>query len=213
MFKNTLLLLTLLLFAGCGTKPTIIKAGPQNRPIVPKHKPLIHNQNQTTPRALNTPAKMTDNALGGEPVDLSQGETLSKSNSKSYVTTFKTKKFSFSDAGFMRQENGVIDLQILALGKPLLKLKISDDVCVDHHCRTKQEFNADYLSSDYPYDLINNVLTSQPIFGGENLKRTSNGFMQRIQSPLYDIKYKIAPGSIYFKDMQNRIIIKLRELR
>jgi hypothetical protein len=207
MFKSTLFILTLLLFAGCGTKPTVIQAGPQNRPIVPHHKPLT--QNHTIPRAFETPVDTTLE----KPVDLSQGETLSKSNSNSYVTTFKTKKFSFSDAGFMRQENGVIDLQILALGKPLLKMKIADDVCVDHYCRTKQEFNANYLSSDYPYDLINNVLTSQPIFGGENLKRTSNGFMQRIQSPLYDIKYKIAPGSIYFKDMKNKIIIKLRELR
>jgi len=210
MFKNSLLLLALLLFAGCGTKPTIIQAGPQNRPIVPKHKPFI--QNQTAPRTLGNINAPIDTTLG-ESIDLGQGETLSKSNSKSYVTTFKTKKFAFSDAGFMRQENGVIDLQILALGKPLLKLKISDDVCVDHHCRTKQEFNENYLSSDYPYDLINHVLTSQPIFGGENMKQTSNGFMQRIQSPLYNIKYKIAPGSIYFKDMQNKIIIKLRELR
>ncbi len=201
--------MTLLLFAGCGTKPTIIQAGPQNRPIVPKQKPPMTNQ---TPKILGQINAPMDTTLG-EAADLTQGETLSKSDSNSYVTTFKTKKFAFSDAGFMRQENGVIDLQILALGKPLLKLKISDDVCVDHHCRTKQEFNENYLSADYPYDLINNVLTSQPIFGGENLKRTSNGFMQRIQSPLYDIKYKIAPGSIYFKDMKNKIIIKLRELR
>jgi len=203
MYKNLLLFTTILLLAGCGTKPITIKAKPQPKPIE------IEKKVQTTvEEKIEEPLEVID-VTSIEELD----ETLNRSNSKSYVTTLKTQKFSFSDAGFMKNEEGVIDLQILALGKPLLKLKISDDVCVDHHCRTKQEFNENYLSADYPYDLINNVLNSQPIFGGENMKKTSNGFMQRIKAPLYDIKYKISPGSIYFKDMQNKIIIKLRELR
>lgn len=204
MHKNILLFSALLLLAGCGTKPIMVKAKPQTT-----YKPITPTEKVQTPLGQEIQAAL-------EVIDLTPleevDETLNRSNSKSYVTTLKTQKFSFSDTGFMKLEEGIIDLQILALGKPLLKLKISDDVCVDHHCRTKQEFNENYLSADYPYDLINNVLTSQPIFGGENIKRTSNGFMQRIKSPLYDIKYKISPGSIYFKDMQNKIIIKLREL-
>lgn len=204
MHKNILLFSALLLLAGCGTKPIMVKAKPQTT-----YKPITPTEKVQKPLGQEIQAAL-------EVIDLTPleevDETLNRSNSKSYVTTLKTQKFSFSDAGFMKLKEGIIDLQILALGKPLLKLKISDDVCVDHHCRTKQEFNENYLSADYPYDLINNVLTSQPIFGGENMKRTSNGFMQRIKSPLYDIKYKISPGSIYFKDMQNKIIIKLREL-
>ena len=208
MLKNTLLLASIMIFAGCATKP--ISAPIHHKPITAKIKPKT--QIPQTQRV--QPIRMDRHT---EPVSAStipeeMADTLNKSNSKSYVTTFKTQKFAFSDAGFMRTENGVIDLQILALGKPLLKLKISEDVCVDHHCRTRQEFNDNYLSPDYPYELINNVLMSQPIFGGENMKKTSNGFMQRIQSPLYNIKYKVAPGSIYFKDLQNNIIIKLREL-
>ncbi len=204
MHKNILLFSVLLLLAGCGTKPIIVKAKPQ-----PTYKPITPIKKFQTP--LGQKIKIPQEVIDLTPVE-EVDYTLSRSNSKSYVTTLKTKKFSFSDAGFMKNEDGIIDLQILALGKPLLKLKISDDVCVDHFCRTKQEFNANYLSADYPYDLINNVLSSQPIFGGENMKKTSNGFMQRIKSPLYDIKYKISPGSIYFKDLQNKIIIKLREL-
>ncbi len=208
IYKNLLLFSALLVLAGCGTKPITVRAKPPvtYKPITP-HK--IYQSSQVP--VLTQQTKTTQEVVDLAP-EMEASETLNKSNAKSYVTTLKTKKFSFSDAGFMKNENGVIDLQILALGKPLLKLKISDDVCVDHFCRTKQEFNANYLSADYPYDLINNVLTSQPIFGGENLKKTSNGFMQRIKSPLYDIKYKITPGSIYFKDLQNKIIIKLREL-
>ncbi len=210
MLKTILLFTAFFAFFGCSTKPTVIQAGPQNRPIV-QNKPNYQTQQQNMPKLLNTENQAINPNLG-ETIEISSDDLLNRSNSKSYVTTFKTKRFSFSDAGFMKQEDGVIDLQILALGKPLLKMKISEDICVDHHCRTKQEFNQNFLSPDYPYDLINHVLSSQPIFGGENLKQTSNGFMQRIKSPLYDIKYKIAPGSIYFKDLQNHIIIKLREL-
>jgi len=211
MIKNLLIAIALLLFAGCSEKAQVVKAKPYYKPIVPKQSQQAPVQ-ATNPDAPMPVDKAEETTLG-EPIELEiGGETLNKSNSKSYVTTFKTKQFSFSDAGFMRQEDGVIDLQILALGKPLLKMTISEDVCVDHFCRTKQEFNENYLSPDYPHDLINNVLTSQPIFGGENLRKTSNGFLQRIQSPLYDIKYKITPGSIYFKDLKNGIIIKLREL-
>jgi len=198
MHKNILLFSALLLLAGCGTKPITVQVKP---PVVEKKVQTI------VEKKIEEPLEVIDVA----PIE-DLNETLNQSNSKSYVTTLKTQKFSFSDTGFMKSEDGVIDLQILALGKPLLKLKISDDVCVDHYCRTKQEFNENYLSPDYPYELINNVLNSQPIFGGENMKKTTNGFMQRIKSPLYDIKYKISPGSIYFKDMQNKIIIKLREL-
>ncbi len=201
MYKNLLLFSALLLLAGCGKKPITIKAKPQPIEVEKKVQTALEEK-------IKEPLEVID-VTPIEELD----ETLNRSNSKSYVTTLKTQKFSFSDAGFMKNEEDIIDLQILALGKPLLKLKISDDICVDHHCRTKQEFNENYLSADYPYDLINNVLNSQPIFGGENMKQTSNGFMQRIKSPLYDIKYKISPGSIYFKDMQNKIIIKLRELR
>ena len=140
--------------------------------------------------------------------------SLNAGNSKSYVTTLKTKKFAFSDAGFLKSEEGRTDLQIFAVGKPLLKLKIleSDDICVNQLCNTKHGFNQSYLSGAYPDDLLENVLHARPIFNSQNLKETTNGFMQRIENSQYNIKYKIVPGMIYFKDVKNKIIIKLKAL-
>ena len=140
--------------------------------------------------------------------------SLNASNSKSYLTTLKTKKFAFSDAGFLKIKNGRTDLQIFAVGKPLMKLKIlrSDDICVNQLCNTKHGFNQSYLSGAYPDDLLENVLHSRPIFNSQNLKETTNGFMQRIRGNKYDIKYKSLPGMIYFKDVKNKIIIKLKAL-
>ncbi len=139
---------------------------------------------------------------------------LNKSNSKSFVVTFKTKKFSFSDTGFLRNNGGKTLLQVFAVGRPLLDLKIlrSDDICVGSICNTKHGFNQSYLVGEYPDELINNVLNSRPIFRGKNMKKTSNGFMQKITTKDYAIKYKIAPNNIYFKDTKNNILMKLRRL-
>jgi hypothetical protein len=233
--KNISLIIAIIsIFIGCGEKPIVVK-GVVDRPrpvkIAKKPAPILGqpvNSQKTNPLEnpsviigaevntadLNKSIIVTDenSTLGTQVID--DGEAImDPSISQSYVTTLKTKKFSFSDAGFMREENGVIDLQILTAGKPLVTLKIADDICVDHFCRTKREFNYEYLSPAYPDDLINNVLTRQPIMNGKYLRKTTNGFMQRITTADYDIKYKTTPGSIYFKDLKNNLIIKLRRLK
>ncbi len=229
-------------FSGCSQKQPvkIIKPTPTKRVVLPKpvikQKPVksVHsNQNLGEPIILKAqkpmpvivlrpgqistigepvrpPVKVTPSPAPSAPVEPS----LNAGNSKSYVTTFKTKKFAFSDAGFLKSRNGRTDLQIFAVGKPLMKLKIlpSDDICVNQLCNTKHGFNQSYLSGAYPDNLLENVLHARPIFNSQNLKETTNGFMQRIKGARYDIKYKIVPGMIYFKDVKNKIIIKLKAL-
>lgn len=132
-----------------------------------------------------------------------------------YRVTMKTKKFAFSDTGFVNRYDNMINLQILSMGKPVLDLVIRLDeskICTDKICYTKHAFNRAFLSSDYPDSLIENVLQSEPIVGGKELKKTTNGFMQKIATKAYVIKYKIWPGNIYFKDIKNGIIIRLRKL-
>ncbi|RUM66978.1 MAG: hypothetical protein DSZ06_02265 [Sulfurospirillum sp.] len=225
---------TLFIMSGCGQKPIVVK-GKINRPIssVPtkRTKPILGQQIPST-NPLENPSVILGSEINGT---IEGNQTLSPQRreiilggseempgdepvmdptiSQSYVATLKTKKFAYSDAAFMQEENGVIDLQILSAGKPLVTLKISSDVCVNHNCISKEEFNQDYLSSAYPAELINNVLTKQPIMGGRNLRRITGGFMQKINTPEYSIRYKTTPGSIYFKDMKNKIVIKLRRLK
>ncbi len=134
--------------------------------------------------------------------------------SKSYKITMKTKKFAFSDTGFLVKADDMIRLNILAMGNPVLDLKVkkSDDVCVGSLCNTKLGFNQSFLSGEYPESLIENVLNKKPIFDGKNLIKTKNGFVQKVESKNYKIKYQISRGSIYFKDSKNKILMKLKEL-
>ncbi len=146
--------------------------------------------------------------------EIIEPEPIVQEVSKSYKITMKTKKFAFSDTGFLVKSDDMIRLNVLAMGNPVLDLKVkqSDDVCVGSLCNTKLGFNQSFLSGEYPESLIENVLNKKPIFDGKNLTKTKNGFIQNIESKNYKIKYQISRGSIYFKDSKNKIIMKLKEL-
>ena len=133
--------------------------------------------------------------------------------SKSCKVVFKTKKIAFADTGFLNQSPNKTDLQIFAMGVPILELKVSDNVCLNKMCNSKQSFNQTHLSSYYPDDLIENILNKKPIFGGKNLEKNQNGFMQTLSSKWYNIKYKVDKENIYFKDKKNKIIIKITGLK
>ncbi len=197
-------------------EPIILKAPKPMPVIVLRQKTPLERSTQKAivlqqqKKAIENNIQQSVKVTPPKPVEPS----LNSRNSKSYVTTFKTKKFAFSDAGFLKTQGGRTDLQIFAAGKPLMKLKIlpSDDICVNQLCNTKHGFNQSYLSGAYPDNLLENVLHAKPIFNSQNLKETTNGFMQRIKGSQYNIKYKIMPGMIYFKDVKNKIIIKLKAL-
>ena len=136
-------------------------------------------------------------------------------SSQPYKVTMKTKKFAFSDTGFMNVYDKLINLQVFSMGKAVLDMTISlteDEICVDSLCNTKHGFNQTFLTGVYPDTLVENVLRSRPIFGGKNLKKMTKGFIQKIITPKYAVKYKIWPGNVYFKDSLNHIIIKLRKM-
>ncbi len=162
-------------------------------------------------------AKVQEEVILKQPqaVEIIKDEVIKQEDSKSYKVTMKTKKFAFSDTGFLVKTSDMLHLNVLAMGSPVLDLKVkkTDDICVGSLCNTKHGFNQSFLVGDYPDDMIENVLASKPIFGGKNLKKTKNGFVQKIETKNYKIKYQISRDNIYFKDKQNKIIIKLKELK
>ncbi len=136
--------------------------------------------------------------------------------STSYKVTMKTKKFSFSDTGFLVNYEKSMHLNVLAMGKSVLDLKIKkneDDICVGSLCNTKHGFNQSFLVGSYPDDFIENILQKKPIFSGKNLTKTATGFVQQLISDEYKIKYQVTNKGLYFKDKKSNILIKLRELK
>ena len=141
--------------------------------------------------------------------------TIRKSLAKSYLITIKTKRFAFSDTGFLIYDPDRILLQIFTAGKPVLEMKVStdeDNICVQKLCKYKHGFNRYYLSPDYPDTLIEHVLQRQPIMHAVGLKRLEDGFVQHIETPAYAIDYSVRGGDVRFKDRINHILLKLKEL-
>ncbi len=135
--------------------------------------------------------------------------------SKSKKITMKTKKFAFSDTGFYKSDDKLIQIQAYSTGVAVADMKFykdKDTICVGYKCTNRKYFNDNFLSKYYPNNLILNILLAKPIMEAKNLTKTENGFVQNIKTPEYDITYKVTNNSIYFKDRLNKILIKLKDL-
>ncbi|MDX1296301.1 MAG: hypothetical protein R3302_08535, partial [Sulfurimonadaceae bacterium] len=128
------------------------------------------------------------------------------------LITLKTKQLRFNDVGFIRKEGKSVQAELFSAGQAVERFEINRLVCVTKGCLTKSAFNADYLSAEYPDDLLQNVLLGRPIFGGAGLHKSDAGFEQHLKGSGFDIYYSVAPDSVYFKDRANGILIKIRDL-
>ncbi len=132
---------------------------------------------------------------------------------ESRLIVIKTSKLKFADLGYIRKNRDEVRADLFVAGQLVETLEIDNLVCVNEGCLTKSAFNADYLHSSYPDDLILNVLLGRPIFNRASMQKTEGGFMQKLESTEYNIIYKIHDGNIYFKDKKNRLLIKISKTK
>jgi len=130
------------------------------------------------------------------------------------IVTIKTKKFRFSDIGYLRHSDDALQLELFMAGQVVKRIEINHLVCVsDEGCIDKKTFNTEYLSSNYPEAILQNILLGKEIFGGKNLKKTSFGFIQNILTQDVDIHYSVSQKEIYFKDRKNHILFKIKDVQ
>ncbi|MDA3945304.1 MAG: hypothetical protein PF439_01305 [Helicobacteraceae bacterium] len=124
----------------------------------------------------------------------------------------KSPKLKFADSGYIRSNENLVALELFSAGQAVAKIEVENLICVEGEgCMRKSAFNADYLSIHYPDTLLENILRSQPIYDGQNLVRYDDGFEQNIVNDAVDIRYRIRPGTIYFKDQKNSVLIKIKK--
>ncbi len=132
---------------------------------------------------------------------------------ESCLIVIKTPKLKYADLGYLRRNADAVRADLFVAGQLVESIEIGTLVCVDEGCLSKSEFNADYLHPAYPDNLILNVLLGRPIFEKASLQKTEGGFIQNIKSDEYNIIYKVEYGQIYFKDKQNRFLIKISKTK
>lgn len=133
-------------------------------------------------------------------------------NNLSKIIIIKSPKIKFSDLGFVRYTDSNIEIELFIAGKAVKNIAINHLICVDEGCMSKNQFNANFLNANYPENLLQNIFLGKEIFSAQNKILQKNGFIQHIQSKYYNIDYKIDKHSIFFKDKQNHIIIKIKDI-
>ena len=139
------------------------------------------------------------------------GEPSYKQQNSAYIV-LKTPTFKYADMGFIYENSDAIKVEIYGSGQALMTLKITkDSVCMSRlQCMTKQTFNAQVLSRDYPKDVIENIFRGRAVFNGMHIMKKSNGFTQKLKNPgKYDIEYRVLNNEILFRDTINEILIKV----
>ena len=132
---------------------------------------------------------------------------------ETHLIIIKTPKLKYADLGYIRKNVDEVRADLFVAGQLVQSIEINTLVCVNEGCLSKSGFNADYLHASYPDDLLLNVLLARPIFERALIEETASGFIQRLKSTEYNIVYKVYNGNIYFKDKQNKFLIKISKTK
>ncbi len=129
-----------------------------------------------------------------------------------YLITIKTPQMAFSDTGFINETQTSTQLQIFNAGTLVLGIEIKDSICVDGTCFSKDDFNKRFFGVTYYDDLLENIIHQKPLFEGQNYTKTTNGFFQKIHLPYATIDYRVDEESVYFKESEHGVMIRLKPL-
>jgi hypothetical protein len=128
------------------------------------------------------------------------------------LITIKSPKLKFSDMGYLRRDDGSVEVELFAAGVAVEKISIDGSVCVSSGCMSEERFVKEYLYELYPSDTMRRVLRGEDIFGGKGKEELCNGALyQFIRDDEMDIIYRRKPSEIYFKDRLNGLMIKIMD--
>ena len=132
------------------------------------------------------------------------------STSKALSLSINSNLIKFSEQGFLYEGKNSLRLEIYKLGQAFFTLNIGDKICLDKICYEKKAFNERFFKALHYEDLMGDILKFQPLYEGLNLSKNECGFKQTLQSKNYDIIYSVCDEMLEFKDLQNKILIKIR---
>ncbi len=128
---------------------------------------------------------------------------------ESKIIVIKSPQLKYADLGYIRSSGDALKVELYEMGNLVKSIEINKLICVDEGCMSKSSFNAEYLNENYPSEILKNVILGRAIYGGKNLKRTKNGFVQMIEDGYVDIDYEVKDKNIRFKDKKNGILVKI----
>ncbi|MDD2265594.1 hypothetical protein [Sulfuricurvum sp.] len=133
--------------------------------------------------------------------------------SKPKLIVLKTPKIKFADTGYIRSSGESVEAELFTAGVAVEKISIDDKVCISSGCMSEEAFVRDYLSPEYPKDILRRILLGEQIYSGQNTSEQCSGIRtQYIRNDKTDIVYRLRPDETYFKDRMNGLIIKISDI-
>ena len=136
--------------------------------------------------------------------------TPHKAPTQTVRIVWKTPVLRYGDMAFMRRNDRSVELELYSVSNPLSKLTVTPtQVCRGAlTCVSSKRFAAEYLHASYPADTLYRLLRFEPIMHGKHLKKTHEGFVQKVTRPgMYDIRYRVLNRRARFRDTINHITI------
>jgi len=139
--------------------------------------------------------------------------TKNYEHTQTKIIIIKSPKIKFGDVGYIRNSESSVELELFMAGQAIEKISINHLICVTAGCMSKSAFNQEYLNESYPSDILQNILLAKPIYGGDAMIRTSDGFRQHVEDENVNILYKVTSNMTFFKDRKNNIIFKIKDTK
>jgi len=133
---------------------------------------------------------------------------------ESALIVIKTPTMKYADMGFISNSPSLVKVDIYGAGQPIMNFEINAmNICMStFKCMDKASFNEKVLSKYYDDTVLEDIFRAKPIFKGQNLEKSANGFTQKIKKEnKYDISYSVVSSKRIFRDKINKILIKVRE--
>ena len=134
-------------------------------------------------------------------------------HTQSKIIIIKSPQLKFADLGYIRHSGNAVELELFVAGRSVKKIAINYLICVDEGCMSRSSFNSEYLNAEYPASLLQNILLHKPIYTSQSLLKTDGGFEQKIKTNNVDIIYRVESKQTYFKDKQNKILFKIKDIK
>lgn len=130
--------------------------------------------------------------------------------SQSVLVTLNTPVIKINDAGFLKQDQKELHLEVYKFGKAFFRLKIEDKICLNSVCYDKSVFNQKYFQNGYYADFLEDILRARPLYNAKNLEKTQCGFSQTLSGRDYEIFYELCDNDIKFIDKISQVRIRLK---
>lgn len=135
--------------------------------------------------------------------------------SRPAIVTFKAKGIRLHDTAFVTKTGREVEVDVYSAGQLVLQISTGSMLCVNGRCLSDDEFTAEYLSPFYPPRVVGSILQKVPLdIDARPEPLESGGFTQQeYREGEYDIRYRVGPDSVLFKDLVNGVIIAVKDLK